>query len=90
MVLVVDVDSLTRPDLAVIDALARLQLAAQRLGGTIRIRHASQELEDLLALAGLGDVLPVCGELGGEGRREAEQREMLRVDEERDAADPPV
>jgi hypothetical protein len=92
VMLVVDVDSLTRPDLAVVDALARLQLAARRLGGSIRIRHASRELEDLLALAGLGDALPVCPGLGGELRREAEQREQLpvEVDEERDAADPPV
>ena len=90
MVLVVDVDCVTRPDLAVVDALARLQLAARRLGGTVRIRTASKEFEGLLAFAGLGDVLPVCPELGGEGRREAEQREQLLVDEERDAADPPV
>ena len=92
MVLVVDVDCMTRPDLAVIDALARLQLAARRLGGTVRIRSASKELEGLLAFAGLSDALPLCPELGGEGGREAEQREQLpvEVDEERDAADPPV
>jgi hypothetical protein len=92
VMLVVDVDSLTRPDLALIDALARLQLAARRLGGTIRIRNASKDLEGLLALAGLDQVLPACPGLGGERGREAEQREQLpvEVDEERDVADPPV
>jgi hypothetical protein len=90
VVLVVDVDSLTRPDLAVVDALARLQLAARRLGGTVRIRHASKELEDLITFAGLAGVLPGCGRSGGELGGEPKQREQLLVDEERDAADPPV
>jgi hypothetical protein len=47
------------PDAAAIDALARLQLTAKRLGLELRLRHASTELEDLLAFAGLRDVLRV-------------------------------
>lgn len=43
---------------ATVDALARLQLAARRHGCRIRLRNASPELLELLALMGLSDVLP--------------------------------
>ena len=46
------------PDLGVVDELARLQLAARRQGCSIRLRRAGPELVALLALAGLGDVVP--------------------------------
>jgi hypothetical protein len=52
------------PDAAAIDTLARLQLTARRLGLELRLRHASSELQDLLAFAGLRDVLRV--EAGGQ------------------------
>jgi hypothetical protein len=42
-----------------IDALARLELAARRQGRTIRLRNASTELRELIAFAGLDEVLPV-------------------------------
>ncbi len=42
-----------QPDLGVIDELARLQLAARRLGYTIRLRNACAGLSELLDLAGL-------------------------------------
>lgn len=41
-----------------IDELARLQVAAQRTGGSILLRAPSTELTDLLALTGLADLLP--------------------------------
>jgi hypothetical protein len=44
-------------DLALVDALARLQLAARRLGCCIRVRDPSDELRGLLALVGLTDVV---------------------------------
>lgn len=47
-----DVDAVT------VDALARLQLAAQRHGCQVRLRDASDELLDLVAFMGLRDVLP--------------------------------
>jgi hypothetical protein len=47
------------PDIGVVEALARLQLAARRLGCSIRLRDPSRELCDLLDLAGLADVI-VC------------------------------
>jgi ABC-type transporter Mla MlaB component len=47
-----------QPDAVTVDALARLQLAARRHGCQVRMRHASDELLDLLAFMGLRDVLP--------------------------------
>jgi ABC-type transporter Mla MlaB component len=47
----VDVDAVT------IEALARLQLAAQRRGCRVCLLHASQELRELVAFMGLEDVL---------------------------------
>lgn len=49
-------DGLVRPDLLVVDALARLQLAAARMGWTIRLHNPSEELRGLLDLVGLADV----------------------------------
>jgi hypothetical protein len=41
----------------VVDALARLQLAAMRCGCRISLRHASPELVELIAFIGLEEVL---------------------------------
>lgn len=46
-------------DLTVVDVLARTQLALLRLGGSIVVTDASEELRGLIELAGLGDVLRV-------------------------------
>lgn len=46
------------PDAVTVDALARMQLAAQRHGCTVRLRHASAPLRELVAFMGLRDVLP--------------------------------
>ena len=48
----VDVDAVT------VDALARLQLATRRHGCKVLLRHASDELRDIVAFMGLSDVLP--------------------------------
>jgi ABC-type transporter Mla MlaB component len=50
---VCDVD----PDAVTVDALAKLQLAAQRAGCQVRLRNASEELLELVAFMGLQDVL---------------------------------
>ena len=50
--------STVEPDAVTVDALARLQLAASRRGTVVRLRHASAELRELVALMGLTDVLP--------------------------------
>jgi hypothetical protein len=82
--IVCDVGALT-PDAPAVDALARLQLTARRLGLEIQLRNASGELRQLLDLVGLRDVLRV--EAGGQ----AEQREQrLGVEEEGELGDPAV
>ncbi len=55
----IDVRVYGRPDLATIDALARLQLMARRRGGSIRLCGACPELVELLSLAGLQEVIPL-------------------------------
>jgi hypothetical protein len=45
------------PDAAAVDALARLQLTAMRLGRRMCVCHASTELLDLVAFVGLGECL---------------------------------
>jgi anti-anti-sigma regulatory factor len=66
--IVCDVGALA-PDAAAVDALARLQLSARRLGHEILLRDASTELQELLEFVGLRDVLRI------ETGRQAEQRE---------------
>jgi ABC-type transporter Mla MlaB component len=46
-----------RPDLSAVEALARLQVAARRLGCSIQLRDTCAELSELLHLAGLRDVV---------------------------------
>ncbi|WP_229698539.1 STAS domain-containing protein [Wenjunlia tyrosinilytica] len=77
-----DVGVLTAPDVSTLNALARMQLTAGRLGCTLRLRHARAELRALLALTGLDAVLPLAGS-GVEHRGQAEQREEALGVEER-------
>src|SRR4051794_22252756 len=71
-VVVCDVAAVGRPDAGTVGALARLQLTARRLGGRIRLRHASPELRELLSFLGLDEVVPT---LVVEAGREAEEGE---------------
>lgn len=72
---VCDVGALTDPDLATVDALARLQLTARRLGGRVQVRRPCPELQSLLALAGLSEVVPLSAGSGLEPGGQAEKRE---------------
>ncbi|MFJ9772536.1 hypothetical protein ACIRVF_15020 [Kitasatospora sp. NPDC101157] len=86
-VLTCDLGALTAPDLAVVDALARLRLAAGRHRVGVVLLNASGPLRELLAFSGLAALLPGADDpldagepawaalLGGEPVREAEQRE---------------
>jgi ABC-type transporter Mla MlaB component len=56
-VVICDVGALVRPDAIAVDALAHLQLTARRRGCTIRLRHASPELCELIAFMGLSEPL---------------------------------
>lgn len=69
-------------ELGIVDALARLQLAARRSGYEIAVTAAPADLLDLIELAGLTDVL------GVEALRQPEEREQhLGVEEERELPD---
>ncbi|MEU9075887.1 STAS domain-containing protein [Kitasatospora sp. NPDC048538] len=80
--LVCDLGALDAPDLAVVDALARLRLAAGRHGVGVVLRNAGGPLRELLAFSGLAALLPAAADppcltalLGVQPGREAEQRE---------------
>lgn len=80
-VVVCDVGGVGPPGLGVVDLLARLQLAARRAGGRIRLRDADPALLGLLDLVGL--VFETEGQ--------AEQREPpLRVQKAVEPRDPAV
>jgi hypothetical protein len=81
IVLSYDVSGITAVDEDVLDGLARVLLAARRMGVSIELRNARRELVDLLTLVGL------AGELTLEASGEAEHREEIRVDEEVDPGD---
>jgi ABC-type transporter Mla MlaB component len=57
-----DVGAMDAPDGETVEALARLQLTALRMGRRVRFLDASGELRDLLAFSGLADVVP-CDEI---------------------------
>jgi hypothetical protein len=69
-----------RPDLARAEELARLQLAAKRMGCRIHLRHAGDRLLALLDLIGLRDVVTVA-ELRVEVVGQPERGEQAGVDE---------
>ena len=74
-----------RTGLELVDELAHLQLAAQRLGCSIRLRDAWKALSELLDLVGLAELLTgSVGEAGGE----PEGREQLGVQEVVQPRDP--
>ena len=90
-----DVDALAEPDAVTIDALARLQLTALRLGHRVELQRARGPLVELLVLSGLSGVLRCGGSgpgaSGVEAWGEPEHREQaLGVQEEADPDDLPV
>jgi gamma-glutamyl:cysteine ligase YbdK (ATP-grasp superfamily) len=72
-------------ELGIVDALARLQLAARRSGYEVAVTDAPPDLRELIELAGLCEVLNV------EPLGQAEEREQrLGVEEEREFPDSAV
>ncbi len=88
--LVVVVDGIEDAGLATVDALVRLQMAAQRTGGSVQLYGAPLELVHILELAGLADVLPCRAGSDVEDERLAEVLEVLRADEVMDVRDTPA
>ncbi|MGY6502635.1 MAG: STAS domain-containing protein [Acidimicrobiales bacterium] len=92
MTIVCDVAEVRDPDMALLEALARVALVARRSQIDVELRGACPFLLELIALAGLDDVL-VDGDArsGVEVRRQIEQREQrVGVEEEVEADDLPV
>jgi ABC-type transporter Mla MlaB component len=90
-VIVCDVRGLVRPDALTVNALARVQLTARRLGRRVRLLDAPPELLDLLRFFGLDEALPAAADLVVEPLGQAEEREEPRGVEERvEPGDPPV
>ena len=56
-VVVCDVGGIGPPDAVAVDALARVQLTAKRLGCAVRLRDPSEELLVLLAFMGLDGIV---------------------------------
>jgi ABC-type transporter Mla MlaB component len=56
-VVVLDVRGVIEPDVAAVDALARLQLSIRRRGCEVRLLHPCGELQGLLTLVGLHEVI---------------------------------
>ncbi|MBA3764584.1 MAG: STAS domain-containing protein, partial [Actinobacteria bacterium] len=73
-----DVSDLTHPDAVAIEALARLQLTASRLGRRIEVRGACEQLRLLLNLAGLCDVIALADASVVEALGQPEEREQVR------------
>ena len=71
--------------LAIVDALARLQLEARRAGLAVEVHDVPEDLGLLISFCGLDDALRV------EFRRQPEEREeRLGVEEEAELDDPAV
>jgi ABC-type transporter Mla MlaB component len=86
---VCDVGPLVLPDAVAVDAVARLQLTARRLGRELRLRRAPGELQELLTLVGLRDVVARWSRLRLELQRQPEEGEQAsRVQEEIGPDDP--
>jgi len=83
-----------RRDLSLVDALARLQLAARRQGWTIRVDNPCAHMSALLEFLGLRDALGCGGTRLAVDRveegREAEGGEELGVQEVVQPRDPPA
>ncbi len=87
-VVICDVGAVISPDAVTVDALARLQLVARRVGRRVLLLHAGRDLLDLLHLMGLANVVPLCGDRSLEPRGQAEQREEpCGVEKEGDPGD---
>jgi hypothetical protein len=80
-----DVRHVACADLATVGALARASLNARRQDERLCVVNATQELQELIEFAGLGEVL-----LGRRRRQPEEREQALGVEERGEADDLPV
>ena len=91
VVVACDVGELGPPDLAYVDALARMQLIARRRGRSIELHRACPTLRAVLDLVGLSAVLPCApGSAVGVSRETEEGEQRGGVEEEVHLDDPAV
>jgi hypothetical protein len=69
---VLDVGAMVNPDMSDVDALAGLQLLARRLGSSIVLDHAGDDLLAMIECLGLSEILPSRPRSVVEPDREAE------------------
>lgn len=70
---VCELGALAAADCVAVEALARMQLSARRLGRRLYLRNVSPELSGLLYFVGLGEVVGEGGATSGvESRRQPE------------------
>ena len=86
--IVLGVGGIARPDAVTVDALARLQLTARRLGYSIVLSDVPPELRELLEFTGLDDVVPVWVRLLGPGWQPEEREQPGGIEKEGHPADP--
>jgi ABC-type transporter Mla MlaB component len=72
----VDVSEVRNPDIAYVDALARIRLGAHRHGCRVRLIGPRPRLLELLALVGLKDLLLADAAVSGDLHRQPEHREQ--------------
>ncbi len=90
-VVLCDVGNMNDPDCVALDAFARLQLTARRMGARVMLLRASNGLKELLEFSGLDDVVPYRETLLVDPLGEPEHGEqVLGVEEEREPDDPSV
>jgi hypothetical protein len=75
-------------DVALVDVLLRLSIAAKRLGWTVHVDGADDDLRELCAFLGLGELLAFASVL--EPGRQPEGGEERGVEEVVDPGDPPA
>lgn len=75
-------------DLALVEELARLRLAARRLGHSMSLRDPCPRLQDLLDLVGLADLFEARPGSDREAGRETEGGEQLATEKVVEPGDP--
>lgn len=76
--------AVSTPDLGTVDALCRLRLSVVQMGYVLRLRDATDRLEELLDLCGLSESVVVV-----EGETE-KREETVGVEKEVEPGDPTV
>jgi ABC-type transporter Mla MlaB component len=84
-----DTSAVTDPDVATVEALARLQLTAHRNGCSLSLQQVPRQLLDLLRFSGLSDVVTAGNRSAFEPGGQIEQGEQAGVHEVVEPGDSP-